>query len=57
MAAKTSQHVGNAVKQYTHVKALDPIIFPDSRVYFLGSMPSPKSMAFTLAILKIGSGA
>ena len=45
MAAKTSQPTGDADKTaLTHVEnTLDPIIFPDSRVLLLGSMPSPKS--------------
>lgn len=45
MASMTSQLAGDAAKTaLTHVEnTLDPIIFPDSRVLLLGSMPSPKS--------------
>ena len=45
MAAKTPQLACTAAKAaLTHVEnTLDPIIFPDSRVLLLGSMPSPKS--------------
>ena len=45
MAVKMQQPAGNADKTVlTHVEnTLDPIIFPDSRVLLLGSMPSPKS--------------
>ena len=45
MTAKTPQPANDAVKTaLTHVEnTLDPIIFPDSRVLLLGSMPSPKS--------------
>lgn len=45
MAVKMQQPAGNADKTVlTHVEnTLNPIIFPDSRVLLLGSMPSPKS--------------
>ena len=45
MAANRPQPAGDAAKTaLTHVEnTLDPIIFPDSRVLLLGSMPSPKS--------------
>ena len=45
MAAKMPQPAGDSTKTVlAHVEnTLDPIIFPDSRVLLLGSMPSPKS--------------
>ena len=45
MAAKTPQPASDSTKTVlAHVEnTLDPIIFPDSRVLLLGSMPSPKS--------------
>ena len=45
MAAKMPRPGGDSTKTaLTHVEnTLDPIIFPDSRVLLLGSIPSPKS--------------